>query len=367
MRGEVLRFPGGLEPLTPSEGRISADRALAVPIADRASDRKDLRLDHPEVLLAVCEILTGRIESDPSGVAEEAVFFYRYLEKPVRKIGEFDEREYFLGETALLAGGAMRILFRRDEARRWLDRAESNFVRVANGSTHIARLAYQRLALATEERRFDEIVELAPVWHQNCVRLGLAEDAVKCRFLEGLARWETGEPDAAIATFGEILAESETLGLPRLAAQAANNLAHFHSTRGEIEAALSYSRRALPFLQESNSRVHLAKLRWSIADLLRAQGKRGEAVETYRQSLRDCEEIGLRGDAAAIHLVLADVLLDGGLEAQAEWEIRAALPIIEEENMVPEGFAAFSLLRESLRRRKIDREALRGLHGLFRE
>ena len=365
MRGEVLRFPGGLEPLTPSQGRESAERALAVPIPDRRA--RDLRLEHPEVLLAICEILTARIESDPSGIAEEAEYLYRHLERPIRKIGEFDEREYFLGELALLAGGAARILFRRDESRRWLDRAESNFVRVANASIHFARLAYQRLALATEERRFDEVVELAPVWHHNCVRLGLAEEAVKCRFLEGLARWESGDPEAAIATFVGILAESEALNLPRLAAQAANNLAHFHSARGEIDAALDFSRRALPYLQETNSRVHLAKLRWSIADLLRAQGKRGEAVDTYRQSLRDCEEIGLRGDAAAIHLVLADVLLDVGQEAQAEWEVRAALPIIEEEGMVPEGFVAFSLLRESLRRRKIDREALRHLHGFFRQ
>ena len=367
MRGELVRFPGGLDALSPRQGRESAERALAVPIAERSRGRKDLRLEHPEVLLAVCEILTGRIESDPSGVSEEAEFFYRYLEAPARKIGEFDEREYFLGELALLAGGAARILFRREDARRWLDRSESNFVRVANAAIHFARLAYQRLALATEERRFDEVVELAPVWHQNCLRLGLAEEAVKCRFLEALARWESGEAEAGIATFAEILAESESLNLPRLAAQAANNLAHFHSARGEIDAALGYSRRALPYLQETNSRVHLAKLRWSIGDLLRAQEKRGEAIDTYRQSLRDCEEIGLRGDVAAIHLVLADVLLDSGQQAQAEWEIRAALPIIEEENMVPEGFAAFALLRESLRRRKIDREALRSLHGFFRE
>ena len=55
------------------------------------------------------------------------------------------------------------------------------------------------------------------------------------------------------------------------------------------------------------------------------------------------------------------------IEAQAEWEVRAALPIIEEEKMVPEGFAALTLLRESLRRRKLDRQALRNLHGYFRE
>jgi len=35
--------------------------------------------------------------------------------------------------------------------------------------------------------------------------------------------------------------------------------------------------------------------------------------------------------------------------------------------MVPEGYAALSLLQESLRRRQIDQNALRNLHGYFRD
>lgn len=86
-----------------------------------------------------------------------------------------------------------------------------------------------------------------------------------------------------------------------------------------------------------------------------------------RSALREAGEVGMRGDVAALHLVLADVLLGAGQDRQAEWEIRAALPIIEEEKMVPEGYAALSLLQESLRRRQIDRNALRNLHGYFRD
>jgi tetratricopeptide (TPR) repeat protein len=367
VRGELLRFPAAAESLSPQEGRIAAESLLEISIPERPARAEELRLEHAEVLLAVCEILARRIETAPASVAEEADFFFRFLESPVRKIGEFDEREYYLGELALIAGGANRILFRREDARRWFDRAEANFVRVANASIHFARLAYQRLALATEERRFEEVLELAPVWYDNCRRLGLQEEALKCRFLEGLSHWERGEADAAVDTYRSILDESRVIGMGRLCAQAANNLAHFSSALGRVEEALRYSQIALPLLQEANNRVHLAKLRWSMGDLLRTQGKTKDAVETYRQALHECEEIGMRGDGAAIHLVLADTLLEAGHEAQAEWEVRAALPIIEEEKMVPEGFAALTLLRESLRRRKLDRQALRSLHGYFRE
>src|SRR6185312_12384597 len=96
----------------------------------------ELRLENPELLLSVADMLTTRIEGSPGNVRDEAEFFYRFLEAPRRKIGEFDEREYFLGEFAYLAGGANRILFHRDDARRWFDRAESNFVQTANPSVH---------------------------------------------------------------------------------------------------------------------------------------------------------------------------------------------------------------------------------------
>jgi len=48
-------------------------------------------------------------------------------------------------------------------------------------------------------------------------------------------------------------------------------------------------------------------------------------------------------------------------------EVLAALPIIDELKMVTEGVAALSLLRESLRQQKINRQALRDLHGYFED
>jgi len=367
VRGEVLRFPAAPESLSPQEGRRAAEHALEIPLSDRAARAEELRLEHAEVLLAVCEILARNIEATPASVAEEADFFYRFIETPVRRIGEFDEREYYLGELALLAGGANRILFRREEARRWFDRAESNFVRVANASVHFARLAYQRLALATEERRFDEVLELAPVWSDNSRRLGLHEEALKCRFLEALSRRESGDIEGATDVFRDIHREARSGQSSKLLASAANNLAQLYRLRGEPQEALDYARQALELLQRAESQVGLVKLRWCVGDILREQGKLREAIEAYREALRDAENVGMRGDAAAIHLVVADSLLQIGQEAQAEWEVRAALPIIEEEKMVPEGFAALTLLRESLRRRKLDRQALRNLHGYFRE
>ncbi len=46
-------------------------------------------------------------------VLRNAEFFYRFLEQPRRSVGILDEREFFLGEMALIGGTACRLLSRR--------------------------------------------------------------------------------------------------------------------------------------------------------------------------------------------------------------------------------------------------------------
>jgi tetratricopeptide (TPR) repeat protein len=349
------------------EAWLTAEKALDAPAAERKNNPLQHRFQDPEVLLCACEIMRRRLEANPSKVREDAESLYGLLCKPELEIGLFDEKEYFLGELALIAGTASRLLFYRDEASRWFDRAESKFVLTANNAAHIARLAYQRLALRLEQRQFEDVLELAPHWFQVFTRLEMPEEAIKCRFLEGVVLRETGRVSEAVAVFQDICRAAESVGNVALVAQSENNLARYYRLLGNLKEALEHAKKALPLLQQLNSRVGVAKLRWCVGDIFREQGKLGDAVDAYRAGLREAEEIGIRGDVAAIHLVLADVLLDAGFDRQAEWEIRAALPIIEEEKMVPEGYAALALLQESLRRRKIDRQALRNLHGYFQD
>src|ERR1700687_470033 len=160
--GELVPFPWREHRMSPEQGWLVAERVLAAPIAERSARARELRLEDPELLLCVCEVLRSRLESSPATVRDDSEFFYQFLEKPKRTVGLFDEREYFLGELALTAGGACRFLFRREEAHRWFDRSEASFSLAINGLAHVARLAYQRLALAVEERRFEEVLELAP-------------------------------------------------------------------------------------------------------------------------------------------------------------------------------------------------------------
>jgi len=218
-----------------------------------------------------------------------------------------------------------------------------------------------------EERQLETVLEMAPPLIETLKGLGMPEEALKCRFLEGLALMESSQLEESVVVFQEICREAEQLGSEKLLASSYGNLTHIYGMLGDSAKALDSSRRAIPLLRRLDDRVALAKVQWGIATLLRELGQISASVDTYRSAQQEFGRIGMRADVAALSLVVADLLLESGKDQEAMREVLAALPIIDELKMVPEGVAALSLLRESLRHQKINRQALRDLHGYFEE
>ena len=328
----------------------------------------DLRTDHspaPASLLAILGHLRRNWEVSPSVIRHHAESFYRYIESPRRPIGLFDDREYFLGEAALIAATCSRFLSRREEADRWLDRAEAAFRNTVSAVADRARVSYQRLALRTEERRFDGVLELLPSLIENFEKLEMPEDAVKCRFIEGLALMEMGKPSEAVDVFQGIAHVAQSIHSDKLLASAYVNLTQLHGMLGDADEAIEASRRALPLLRGLNNRIDLAKTQCGIGVLLRTKGDILGSVEAIREAQSAFRNLEMFADVAALHLVVADMMLERGQEQVARAEILAALPIIEDYKLVPESVAALELLKASLRKQNVNRQALRDLHGFF--
>ena len=365
MTGRVLSFPKRFT--CSSEAQAEAKQLLEIPFAARLGKAVQLRLDDPERMLSICGCLRDQMDSSPACVRDEAEFFYRFIEKPRRAFGLFDERQYFLGELALIAGTACRHLSRRDEARLWFDRSEAGFRETVSPEPDLCRLAYQRLALRLEERQLEAVLELAAPLAESFKKFGMGEDSLKCHFLEGSALMESARPEEAVGTYQGICESAATLGSKKLLALGYTNLTHAYVAMCDPQRAVEASQKAVVLLNQVGDRIGLAKVQWAIATLLRDQSDLASAIEAYRATRKAFESLGMRADVAALSLVVADLLLETGHEQQAMREILAAMPVIDELKMVPEGVAALSLLRESLRHQRINREALRDLHGFFED
>jgi len=136
------------------------------------------------------------------------------------------------------------------------------------------------------------------------------------------------------------------------------NLGDLRTSARHFEAALEAYRQAMPLLEDAKRLYALADLKAMVGGTLRKMGQIAAAIEAYRGAVRDFSDLGMSTRESYLRVLFAEVLLEAGKAREAEWQILAALPTIDREKLVPEGFAAVTLLRESVRQRKTDPKAL---------
>lgn len=359
----ILQFPrrAAGRSISPEEARAAAEDYLATLSGDRSADVIDAALSEPDILLTICSALRELRDSEPLRVADEAPRLYRWLSDSCMRIGVFDERDYFLGESAFLAGTVFRVLGRREEAELWLDRAEASFRHTVNPAPALANVSYIRLALHYDMGRYKRVIELIPSLIGSFQKLGMHVEVLKCRFLEAASLKSASRVVESRERLERLRQEPELTADGTLHGLVLSNLGELLSAEGRHEEAFAVYQEALVAHSQSGKPLVGAHLKSALAESLRNQGSLLKAVEFYRAAIADYASLGMRTVVANLRVVVTETLLALDRPREAEWEILQALPTIEEQKMVPEGFAAVALLRESVKRRKADPNALREL------
>jgi tetratricopeptide (TPR) repeat protein len=359
---KILPFPArpGCKGVCTSDARRVAEDYLTKPRTLESADL-DTYLREPDVLLAICTRLKEMRDASPSSVCEQATLIHQWIVEEKGSVGYFDEREYFLGETALIVGSCLRLLGKRDEVDLWLERADSFFRHTLNAGPQLANVAYARLTLHYDMGRYQRVLELLPSLMTSFERFGMPRELSKCRFLEASTLKASGRIIEALARLESLRENVGHTGEPTLQRLVLVTLGEVLAANGRPAEALALYQEALALESTSRQPLAIAHLKAAVGELLREQGSLSAAVESYRAATQDYVSLGMKTMAAYLRVVLSETLLALDRNREAEWEILAALPTIEEEKMVPEGFAATALLGESVRRRRTDSNALREL------
>lgn len=305
--------------------------------------------------------LRRRLLADASlpRVVAEASSLYAQLTADNDWIGLFDERESLIGEAALIAGRASRALGDRGAATRWLILADQFFRAAVAAAPSLARVAYTRLALQLELGELDAVLEALPSIRATFLRFHMDPDAAKCWLLEAMILKRQNRTADAVARLRSALALPVVTSTPTLHARLFCEIADVHLMDGDVETALGFLGRAESLLRDISICMATADLKAFVGGAFEVQGLLDEALDAYRSSFEDYRQMGMRTRATYLRILVAEVLLRMERHRESEAEILQALPTIEEQKMVPEGFAAVALLRESVRRQKTDPEALR--------
>lgn len=363
LNARILRFP--TQPraawLSPQEAELEAIAYLEILIEERTKTDKERFLSNPDVVLSLCAVL--RRENSSAVVEREARDAYEWIARPNCSLGVFDERDYALGELSVLAAGASRLLGKREEALLWLDRAEAGFRHTMNPAPGLANVAYARLALRFDMGRYHHVLELAPSLESSFQKLRMDVEAAKCGLLLAMTLKQTGENIRAIESLEqlEVLPALRTDALLR--ARILMELGDAQQMEGHLELAMVAFQKALPLLEEQDVCPARADLKLYVGGAYKAAGSLERAELAFRAAQRDYHSLQIEGHVAYLHLVIAETLLERNKQREAEWEILAALPMIERMQMLPEALAAAALLRQSVQSRTTDPRALMELRA----
>jgi tetratricopeptide (TPR) repeat protein len=352
----VLHFPvrPAVAVYTVEAARTIANAFISEPHATRSATTWEF-LFNADVTVAILDALKKIANAKPEYCFGEAAAAYeRISASPL--LGVFDERDYFLGEVALLAGNTARLSGRYDVAEFWLDLADSAFRHTVNSAPLLVRVNHARLAIKYDMHRYREVLALLPNVVREYERLEMVSDVAKARFLEALTLKELGETEQA---FSALLAlRSAFTSEPTYRSLVLAHIAEEYGRREDPEQALSAYQEALEVAKHTGNTLASIQLKAAIGDAYRAKGSYAEAVTFFRAATLEASEAGMHSRLAYLRVILAEALLAAGRSREAEWEVLAALPIIEQQQMVAEGITAIAVLRESVNHRRIDASAL---------
>ncbi len=311
--------------------------------------------------LGVCQVMRECRDASPGLLNERARKLYESLASRGVRFGIFDERDFLMGELAFHVGSTYRLLGNRISAEIWLERAEERFEATITAPYHLANIGYAKLTLDFDSGRCEKVLRLIPRLIVTFDQLGMRRESIKSRFLEAMSLKKAGRNADARQTLEDLKMESALASDVALRGLVLCNLGELLSADEHYREAASLLGEALTLFESVGMRWGLAQLKLVIGESLERQGVLAGAIDAYRAAVTAYVEVGMATFVAYSRLLLSEALLQAGRPAEAECEILQALPTIEEQKMVPEGFAAVALLRESVRRQKADPEALRQL------
>jgi tetratricopeptide (TPR) repeat protein len=178
------------------------------------------------------------------------------------------------------------------------------------------------------------------------------EDRVKCRILWAGSLKLKGLLEEALDVL-EPVRQSEPQTRPELYGWVLLQSGDIQQILGNYERALKELGEAARLLREGKHYVALADINWMISCIYRANGRLEEAVALLETSRQDHARLGMKWPEAYHRILIAETYLAMGRAREAEIEIRAALPILEEQGMLADAVIAVNLLREAVRQRKL--------------
>jgi tetratricopeptide (TPR) repeat protein len=339
--------------------QVGVPEFLSVRPAHRSAELNSRFFREPAVLLATCLRMERIVNSEPAEVYEDAIALRAWLLGGQEVSAREDEVAYVVASLEIMIAITKKFAGRYREAHAWVDGVSRLCEKVRGGELLKAKARFVRLAIFHECRQYEAVLEEIPGLRSRFQEWGRDALVARCDYLGGVANKELSNTSEAIERLRAVVESDRGSVEPWLRGYALIDIADVLVGRCEFEEAQAALAAAWPMVKNSKQPGCVAHYHAVKGQLLRDQGLWMDAIDSYRASVEAYGRAQFESMAAYLRVLLAEALLAVNREDEAVQEILVSLPKIEELELVPEGVAAAAILRESIRRRRADREALR--------
>ena len=301
-----------------------------------------------EDLFQILLYLQDQRDVDPRETAKTAESFYRSLQK--LELPE-DLQEFFLAETAVLVGGALRQVAQPTVVERWAELAEVHVQDDPDPRPTKERIALLRLTCLYEQSRYDLVVKGAAALERSFENLEMDEERIKCRILWAASLKLLGRFQEALDVLKRVREWKPGIR-PSLYGWVLLNSGDLHLVCGDHSLALRDLGEAETLLREGKQFTGLADVHSMISCIYRSQGMLREALHLLKSSRDEHARLGMKSLEAANRMLIAETYLAMGRHRDAEVEIRLAIPVFEDQRMVADAVVGVNLLQEAMRRQR---------------
>jgi tetratricopeptide (TPR) repeat protein len=313
----------------------------------------------PEHVFQVLLCLQDQTDGAPQAVAATAASLYRELQAGLHP-SQRDVELFFLGSFARLAASALKHSADQRAAHEWLDLAELHFRTAADPEPELARVMFVRLATLYTIDRFDLVLRVVPVLDATFAKFGMEEDRVKGKILWASTLKAVGRLEEACGILQPLMKARSQIS-PALYGYVLRECGDLHLIAGDYDRGLAELKEAAKILEAENKLTGLPAVIGMIGFGYRAQGMLQEAIEFFMDSQNGYARLGMKPYEAYTGLLVAETLLAMGRSREAEVVVLSVLPSIETQGMIVNGIAAINLLREAIRRQRLNPQILRAI------
>lgn len=312
-----------------------------------------------ESLLTVTSVLRDLRNEHPAVVERKLPALREWVDLNFRPPSFRDEREYFLAELELSAAVCAKWAGCCQASLEIIERAKRLFSQTREAESGTLDAEVLRLSIRYETGHYDEVLRELPGLQTRLNSSGMATSLAKSWLLEGVALKSMGRVVESLRPLRLALESEPCRRSAVLRTFALGFLADSCILAGRRGEALNFLKAAAESLGEKDTPTARTHLKAVVGEGHRIDGDVSRAIAAYREAREEWQSLGAERWAAYTRLLTAEALLLTGREKECEAEVLAALPTIERLKMVAEGLSALALLRESVRRRRTNRTALR--------